>query len=98
MIARGEGYLLQTLSAAVLLATPESVSYTVTKHAALELAESLAFTYARFGIRVSALCPMGVRTAMVDLFDETGGSAGMDGILEVADVAEAAVCPTARRR
>lgn len=91
MIAQGGGYLLQTLSAAALLATPESIVYTVTKHAALGLAESLAFTYARFGIRVSALCPMAVRTSMVDLFDDQGGSAGMDGILDVADVAEAVI-------
>lgn len=91
MIARGEGYLLQTISAAALLAMPESVIYTVTKHAALGLAESLAFTYARFGIRVSAVCPMGVRTPMVEQFDDTGGSAGMDGLLDVAEVAEAVV-------
>jgi NAD(P)-dependent dehydrogenase (short-subunit alcohol dehydrogenase family) len=91
MIARRQGYLLQTLSAASLLATPESVIYTTTKHAALGLAESLAFTYARFGIRVSALCPMAVCTPMVDAFDPTGASAGLDGILDVAAVAAATV-------
>jgi NAD(P)-dependent dehydrogenase (short-subunit alcohol dehydrogenase family) len=91
MIARGDGYLLQTLSAASLLATPESIVYTTTKHAALGLAESLAFTYARFGIRVSALCPMAVRTPMVGALEASGGSAGLDGILDVEDVAEAAV-------
>ena len=91
MIARRQGYLLQTLSAASLLATPESIIYTTTKHAALGLAESLAFTYARYGIRVSALCPMGVRTSMVDAFDTSGGSAGMDGILDVEDVAQAVI-------
>ncbi|HTP99891.1 MAG TPA: SDR family oxidoreductase [Casimicrobiaceae bacterium] len=91
MIARGEGCLLQTLSAASLLATPESLIYTITKHAALGLAESLAFTYTRFGIRVCALCPMGVRTPMVDKFDATGGSAGLDGLLDADDVAAAAV-------
>jgi NAD(P)-dependent dehydrogenase (short-subunit alcohol dehydrogenase family) len=91
MIARGEGYLMQTLSAASVRATPESVIYTLTKHAAFALAESLAFTYARFGIRVSALCPMGVRTPMVDAFDATGGSAGLDGLLSPDVVAAAAV-------
>ena len=91
MIARREGYLLQTLSAASLLATPESVSYTTTKHAALGLAESLAFSYARFGVRVSALCPMAVRTPMVDNLGGTGASAGLDGILGVDDVAEAVI-------
>jgi short-subunit dehydrogenase len=91
MIARSEGYLLQTLSAASLLATPESVIYTTTKHAALGLAESLSFTYARFGIRVSALCPMAVRTPMVDALDAGGASAGLDGILDVDEVATATV-------
>jgi NAD(P)-dependent dehydrogenase (short-subunit alcohol dehydrogenase family) len=91
MIARGEGHLLQTLSAASLLATPESMIYTITKRAALGLAESLAFTYGRFGIRVSALCPMAVRTPMVDAFDASGASAGLDGILSVDDVAEAVI-------
>jgi len=91
MVARGQGYLLQTLSAASLLAMPESVVYTVTKHAALGLAETLAFTYARYGIRVSALCPMGVRTSMIAGVDGDGGSAGLDGLLEPEDVAKAAV-------
>jgi NAD(P)-dependent dehydrogenase (short-subunit alcohol dehydrogenase family) len=91
MIERGDGYLLQTLSAASLLATPESAIYTVTKHAALGLAESLAFTYARYGVRVSALCPMAVRTPMVDAFDASGASAGLDGLLEPDAVAAAAI-------
>ena len=91
MIARGTGYLLQTLSAASMLATPESIIYTTTKHAALGLAESLAFSYARFGIRVSALCPMAVRTPMVGALDAGAGSAGTDGILDVAAVAEAVI-------
>jgi NAD(P)-dependent dehydrogenase (short-subunit alcohol dehydrogenase family) len=91
MIARGEGYLLQTLSAASLLATPESAIYTTTKHAALGLAESLAFSYARFGVRVSALFPMAVRTPMVDALAADGASAGLDGILSVEEVAAAAV-------
>jgi NAD(P)-dependent dehydrogenase (short-subunit alcohol dehydrogenase family) len=91
MIARREGYLLQTLSAASLLAAPESTIYTMTKHAALGLAESLAFSYARFGVRVSALCPMAVRTPMLADINATGASAGLDGILDVDDVAAAAV-------
>jgi len=91
MIARGEGYLVQTLSAASLLATPESVIYTVTKHAALGLAESLAFTYGRFGIRVSALCPMAVRTPMVAAFDGTGASASLSSRIPASPI-------TTRRR
>jgi NAD(P)-dependent dehydrogenase (short-subunit alcohol dehydrogenase family) len=91
MIARGQGYLLNTASAAGLLAAPESAIYTVTKHAAVGLAEFLAFSYARFGIRVSALCPMAVRTPMMEDLDDTGGSAGLDGVLSADQVAEAAI-------
>jgi NAD(P)-dependent dehydrogenase (short-subunit alcohol dehydrogenase family) len=91
MIARGEGYLLQTLSAAALLASPESAVYTTTKHAAMGLAEFLAFSYARFGIRVSALCPMAVRTPMVEEISADGASAGLDGIIPPDQVAEAVI-------
>jgi NAD(P)-dependent dehydrogenase (short-subunit alcohol dehydrogenase family) len=65
MLARGEGYLLQTVSAAGLLTSLESVIYAVTKHASLALAEWLSMTYGEEGIKVSALCPQGVRTDML---------------------------------
>jgi NAD(P)-dependent dehydrogenase (short-subunit alcohol dehydrogenase family) len=91
MIARGEGYLLQTLSAAALLASPESAAYTTTKHAALGLAEFLAFSYRRFGVRVSALCPMAVRTPMASAIGEDGASAGLDGVMTPDEVASEAV-------
>lgn len=91
MIARGEGYLLNTASAAGVLAAPEAAIYTVTKHAAVGLAEHLAYSYRRFGVRVSALCPMAVRTPMLEAVHHEGASAGLDGVLSPADVAEAAV-------
>jgi len=91
MIERGEGYLLNTASAGGLLAAPETMIYTTTKHAAVGLAEFLAFTYRRFGIRVSALCPMGVRTPMLENLDETGASAGLDGVLSADEVAAVAI-------
>ena len=90
MIDRGEGYLLQTASAAGLLTQIGSAPYSVTKHAALAFAEWLAITYGEQGIRVSVLAPQAVRTAMTAGV-ENGGVAGVDGMLEPEAVADAVV-------
>ena len=88
MIERGEGYLLNTSSAAGLLAAIESGPYTVTKAAAVKMAEMLSITHADDGIKVSVLCPQGVNTAMAP---RSLGSGQTDGILEPAVLAQVVV-------
>jgi NAD(P)-dependent dehydrogenase (short-subunit alcohol dehydrogenase family) len=75
MVKRGEGYLLQTSSAAGLLTSIGSAPYAVTKHAAVALAEWLSITYGP-AIKVSCLCPQGVTTNML-LSPEAGPATQM---------------------
>lgn len=88
MLARKEGYLLNTASAAGLLAALGSGPYTVSKAAAVKLAEFLSITHGDDGIRVSVLCPQGVNTAMAP---KSLGDGQTDGIIEPDALAEVVV-------
>ncbi len=106
MIARGEGYLLNTASAAGLLTQMDSVIYAVTKHAAVALGEWLSINHHHQGIRVSVLCPQAVATNILANFDDDerggagggGGQAGGDGVLQPAEVADACLDAIAAER
>ena len=90
MIARGGGYLLNTASAAGLLTQIGSAPYAVTKHAAVAFGEWLSITHGSQGLKVSLLCPQAVRTPMIAGVEE-GGVAGVDGVAEPDDVAQAVI-------
>ena len=98
MLERGAGYLLQTVSAAGLLTQIGSAPYSVTKHAALAFAEWLSITYGDKGIKVSALCPQGVRTNMLMNALEGGGEFLKEGALEPEQVADLVVKGIAEER
>jgi NAD(P)-dependent dehydrogenase (short-subunit alcohol dehydrogenase family) len=94
MLGRGGGYLLATASAAGLLTMVGSAPYSVTKHAAVALAEWLSITYGAKGLRVSCVCPLFVNTEMLHgvLSEAGGGSIVASGtVLEPAQVADAVV-------
>jgi len=101
-VERGGGYLLVTASAAGLLTSLGDAAYAATKHAAVGLAEWIAITYGDRGVKVSCLCPQGVRTRMV-LGEEGEGQIGAEqvkrlGLIEPEQVAEAVVAALAEER
>jgi NAD(P)-dependent dehydrogenase (short-subunit alcohol dehydrogenase family) len=104
MLARGEGYLMITASAAGLLTQLGSAPYAVTKHAAVALAEWLSITHGDRGIRVSCLCPQAFTSNLLSTsVRELGGpllantpsrgaaQAAVDGVLTAEQVADAAL-------
>jgi NAD(P)-dependent dehydrogenase (short-subunit alcohol dehydrogenase family) len=94
MVARGDGYLVSTASAAGLLTQISAAAYSATKHAAVAFAEWLSINYRDRGIKVSCLCPQGVRTPLLDaaLADPVGAAPLLsEGLLDPEEVAEVAL-------
>lgn len=101
MLERGDGYLLSTASAAGLLTQVSALAYSITKHAAVALAEWLAITHGDAGIKVSCLCPQAVRTPMLDVaLEDPVGAAPLvaGGLLEPDEVAAAVVAGVREER
>jgi NAD(P)-dependent dehydrogenase (short-subunit alcohol dehydrogenase family) len=65
MLRRKDGYIVGTVSAAGLLNHVFAAPYGVTKAAALSLFEWLAIAHGDQGVRISCLCPQGVKTDML---------------------------------
>jgi NAD(P)-dependent dehydrogenase (short-subunit alcohol dehydrogenase family) len=99
MLARGDGYIVGTVSAAGLLNHLFAAPYGVTKAAALSFFEWLAITHGDAGIRISCLCPQGVKTDMLAREQaQLGTNFLTEDALEPEAVAEAVVKGIAEER
>ena len=99
MLARKEGYIVGTVSAAGLLNHFFAAPYGVTKAAALSFFEWLAIVHGDAGIRVSCLCPQGVKTDMLEAERaQLGVNFLTEGALEPEAVAEAVIKGIAAER
>ncbi len=85
MIERGDGAFIVTASAAGLLSQIGDTAYSVTKHAALGFAETVAITHGDSGIYAAALCPQAVESNMTK--GAEGSSASVDGIMKADELA-----------
>jgi short-subunit dehydrogenase len=84
-------------SASAIYGQPELAVYSATKFAVRGLTEALELEWRRYGIRVIALWPLFVATAMVDGV-ETGSTRSLGVHLSAGDVAEAIYAATHPRR
>jgi NAD(P)-dependent dehydrogenase (short-subunit alcohol dehydrogenase family) len=83
------GRFVVTASAAGLLTMIGAAAYSTTKHAAVGFAEWLSVTYGDRGVAVQAICPQGVRTAMLDQAGPLKDLLSHDDALSPAAVADA---------
>jgi NAD(P)-dependent dehydrogenase (short-subunit alcohol dehydrogenase family) len=84
----GGGRFVVTASAAGLLTMLGSAPYSVSKHAAVAFAEWLSATYGHRGIVVQAICPLGVRTRMLEESGPLKEVLSHNAVLEPEQVAD----------
>lgn len=66
MLKQGGGAIVNTASAGGVVGFPGQAAYIACKHAILGLTKTAAIDYAIKGIRINAVCPGVIQTAMVD--------------------------------
>jgi short-subunit dehydrogenase len=85
MIAAGRGHVINVISLAGLVAAPGEVTYSASKHAAIAFTLGSLFDLRRAGIsgiELSALCPDGVWTPMIEgSLDDPDAAASFAGRL-----------------
>ncbi len=64
MLQQGKGAIVNTSSAAGLIAAPSNPAYPASKHGVVGLTKSTGIEFARKGIRINCICPGPTRTAM----------------------------------
>lgn len=75
MRQQGDGHIVNTASVAGLVPCPASLApYSASKHAVVGLSLALRAAGADLGVRVSALCPGWIDTAMLDVPVGSGGT------------------------
>ncbi|HEX7244403.1 MAG TPA: SDR family NAD(P)-dependent oxidoreductase [Solirubrobacterales bacterium] len=103
MIAAGRGHVVNVISLAGIVAAPGEVGYSASKHAALAFTLGTLFDLRRAGIggvKLSALCPDGAWTPMLqDKLDDPDAAGSFSGqLLKPEQVAAAVVRLTERPR
>jgi NAD(P)-dependent dehydrogenase (short-subunit alcohol dehydrogenase family) len=94
----GRGVILNTSSSSGILYDRQMIAYTTTKHAVIAMTRQMAGDFARFGVRVNALCPGWVDTPFNEPFiSQMGGRNAIEAYIATkvplgrwADVSEIA--------